>query len=230
MTYLSGGGGGGAGVTWPLTNTGDETFQPNSVTNSVLTLHNNASAVNLLTITGTATTVDPSLAASGSDTNVALALKSQGTGDIYLLPGSASGTVSLGDTQQGSRGTSSIRVLTSAGGTFAVFNAVAGRACLSVTAVASLANGVTLTGAVTTAAPKLAATGPDTNIDLILNSKGTGLVNIGPASAAVAISGAAAPATLAVTTGGATGPATATQNQWLAVKVNGTVNYIPTWV
>ncbi len=302
----------GSAPTFPLTAAGNETFQPGGVANSVLTLANAASAVNLVTLTGTATTVDPTLVvsgdanrglvinpagtgtitvggksdtgipltvagnsatqtgnllsvlqnpggntafafttantmtngitfaakatgvdptitSSGTDTNIALAMQSKGTGDVYLMPGSASGTVSLGDTQQGSRGTNSIRVLAAAGGTFAVFNAVAGRACLSVTAVSSLANGVTITGAVTTAAPTIAATGPDSNIDLTLNAKNTGVVNIGPASAAAAISGSVGPATLATTTGGATGPGTAAQNQWLKIKINGTINYVPAW-
>ncbi len=90
-------------------------------------------------------------------------------------------------------------------------------------------NYITVTPAATTFGPSIAATGGDNDIDLIINSKGLGLVNVGPASASAAISGSVGPATLATTTGGATGPATATQNSWLAIKINGTISYIPVW-
>jgi hypothetical protein len=52
-----------------------------------------------------------------------------------------------------------------------------------------------------------------------------GLVNFNASASAIA---GATPALLG-NTGGGTGPATAAQNQWLAVKIAGTINYIPLW-
>lgn len=49
-------------------------------------------------------------------------------------------------------------------------------------ATASVVNGVTMTAAIATAAPVIAATGTDTNIDLELRSKGTGDVVVADAS------------------------------------------------
>src|SRR6202035_5800851 len=61
-------------VSFPLATAGDQGFQPNSVGNSALDLHNNASAVNGLQITGTATGATPILSAVGTDTNIGLAI------------------------------------------------------------------------------------------------------------------------------------------------------------
>lgn len=44
----------GSGVTWPLTNSGDECLQPDGIANSALCVHNNASAVNGVRVIGTA--------------------------------------------------------------------------------------------------------------------------------------------------------------------------------
>lgn len=52
-----------------------------------------------------------------------------------------------------------------------------------------------------------------------------GLVDIANSAAAIA---GAAPATLG-NTGGATGPGVAGQNQWLAIKIGGVINFIPVW-
>lgn len=64
VTVLQWGSCGSGGVTWPLAHTGTENFQPNSIANNALGLTNNASAVNGLTITGTASGTDPILGSS----------------------------------------------------------------------------------------------------------------------------------------------------------------------
>lgn len=81
---------GGGGVSWPLTNTADEAFEPNAVANAALNLHNPASAVNGLQISGSATTVAVPVAAIGSDTNIPLTINAKGSGTIAI------GSVSTG--------------------------------------------------------------------------------------------------------------------------------------
>lgn len=96
--------------------------------------------------------------------------------------------------------------------------------------VSSSVNYVQITNAITGNAPIIASTGTDTDIDLILNSKGAGLVNIGPASASVAVGGGSTPPLLATAGIGQAGqPTTAAQNSWLEIKINGTASWIPVW-
>jgi hypothetical protein len=98
---------GGGGITWPLSYTSDEAFQPNSISNNSLDLHNNSSAINGIQITGTATTVAPIISAVGGDTNIGITLQAKGTGTL-LLDTSGAGTVNLGLTATGiNLGTSS---------------------------------------------------------------------------------------------------------------------------
>ncbi len=294
----------GSAPTFPLTAAGDETFQPGGVANSVLTLHNNASAVNLVTLTGTATGSDPTLVVSG-DANRGLVINPAGTGtitvgsasvtgipltvagfsstqtadllDIYQNPGgnalfkfatvsagangltftgsTGSGAVTMGVAGTGTnvgltlnqKGTSALLIgatgnpAVTVGNTNASSTATmkcgqaqvialypAGNFGLDVQGVTSGNNGVRVTQAVNGAAPSITVVaGSDSNADLTIGGLGTGVINYGYASSA--ISGSVAPATLAATTGGGTGPATATQNAWLAVKINGTTSYLPFW-
>lgn len=55
----------------------------------------------------------------------------------------------------------------------------------------SAVNEVTVTNAATGVSPSISATGNDTNIDLQLTSKGTGIVNLGASATATATGGAA---------------------------------------
>lgn len=73
-----------SGAVFPMTSTGDETFQPDGVTNNALTLQNAASAVDGVTIQGSATGGAPSIAATGSDTNIPLNLITKGTGALQI--------------------------------------------------------------------------------------------------------------------------------------------------
>jgi hypothetical protein len=149
-----------ATVGFPLTNAGDETFQPNGVASNTLTLHNNASAVNGVTITGTIATAAPIIAASGSDTNLALTINSKGTGNISVYTvGTDTGSVMLGGAQSPT---------------------TVGRAAFTATGVASGVNGITATQAAAGAGVTLAATGSDTNIALTINSKGSGGLTLAP--------------------------------------------------
>ena len=157
-----------------------------------------ASAVNHLGITNAATGTNPLLAARGDDTNVALDISSKGAANLSLWAGAktrelaifsdtasavneltianaATGTkpsivVSGGDTNAGldisSKGTGAINL----------WSGAKARELLVLTDVASAVNQVEVLPAATTAAPEIKANGDDTNVDLQVNAKGTGVV------------------------------------------------------
>lgn len=199
-----------AGVSWPLTNAGDEAFQPNGAAGNMLTLHNNGGAVNGILVTGQGAGQPATIApgGSGSDNTINMVVTSKGAGsniELRMAPGASSSHmfVELGDH-------------------FHVHLDATGIGLNYVTCT-STDNG----GAPSLVASNAFSSGTDANIDLTIGGKGTGVINFGYAT--TAISGTVNPATLAATTGGATGPATAAQNSWLAVKVNGTTSFLPVW-
>ncbi len=226
--------------TGTVTITGGATTSPGTA----LTVAGVNSATSGITITNSGSATGPSLVVAGSATNAGLTIRVKGAGSL-LIGDVGTGSIQIGgDSNVGNitiggntgnnitignpNSTSAVTFQTGTGKLLQLL--IGGSTGLTVTGPASSVNGATFTCSASLSAPSLAATGSDTNIDLILNSKGTGVVNLGPASAAAAISGSVGPATLATTTGGATGPATSTQNAWLKVKINGTVTYLPTWV
>jgi hypothetical protein len=72
--------------------------------------------------------------------------------------------------------------------------------------------------------PEVVADGADTNVNLILKTKGTGVVAISYAQVAV---GGGATATMG--TIGGSGPAAAAMSGWLKVLVNGNSRFVPLW-
>ena len=111
------------------------------------------SAVNGLTLTGAIATAGPTIAAIGSDTNIDLNLVSKGTGNV-VIKAPSTGSVILSDKNDN-------EVLITADGT------------------ASAVNEVTVTNAATGNGPTISATGGDSNIDLNLAGKGSGVVKAG---------------------------------------------------
>lgn len=105
-----------------------------------------ASAVNEITITNAATGNSPKVAASGDDTNIDLTISGKGTGGVKIL-GSAS---QINDTN--------------------------GNELVKFTVTASAVNELTVKNNSTGNAPQLSATGGDTNINLELESKGSGYI------------------------------------------------------
>lgn len=139
-------------VSFPLTSAGNETFQPNGVANNALTITNVASSVNGLTVTGSITGSTPKLQAAGSDTNISLLVTGKAHNDSVVLGGAGGGV---------------------------------GTAALTVSGVAGFGiNGVTITQAVTAAAPSIAATGSDANVSLTVAPQGTGSINFTGGAAA----------------------------------------------
>ena len=156
---------------------------------SILRAVSVASAANGVTVTQSAAASAPAIAASGTDTNIALNLQSKGAQTVYFTTNGAT--------------------------------------AFEIGQVASAANYVNTTPAAAAASPVVQAKGSDTNIDLTLAGKGTGIINVGYAGSATG--GNATPTFGANFTGGGAAPQTAAQNGWLAVKVNGTTSYVPFW-
>ena len=112
------------------------------------------SAVNEITVTNAITNARPTISATGGDTNIDLALSGKGTGAVYV-----NGSIKLA--------TGSERSIADVNGNEIV---------RFPTTVASAVNEITVTNAAANSHPEISATGGDTNIDLKLTAKGTGVV------------------------------------------------------
>ena len=131
-----------------------------------------ASAVNYVQVTGAATGGAVAISAQGSDSNVGLSIKPKGTSPLYLE----------------TAGATDVRIQP---------NSIRS---LSVSSVSSAVNYGVWTNATAGNAPSLAVGGTDTNIDLTLTPKGTGVVRTsgtgirlyGSTSGYVGLKGAAA--------------------------------------
>jgi hypothetical protein len=114
------------------------------------------SAVNEVTVKNAATNNNPSIASTGSDTNIGLTLKGKGTGAVVLGQATSVGVDLAAD--QPIRDSATNELIKFVKTTDAV-------------------NEVTITNAATTTAPIISSTGGDTNIGLTLTPKGSGSVN-----------------------------------------------------
>ena len=183
--------------------TGRHTFYSNSGTQ--LVVGNTASAVNYAQIDGAATGAAPTISAQGSDANIGLVLNSKGTGVVALGGSTAansgfvvapvtsavnwlqgSGNVSLANPFLSSQGTDTnigLGIITK--GTGVIILRTGGGVQAQIISTASAVNYLGLTGAVTTGAPELSAQGSDTNINLKLTPKGTGVLQFGTYTAGV---------------------------------------------
>ncbi len=86
------------------------------------------------------------------------------------------------------------------------------------------ANYLQVSGAAVSSMPFIKALGSDTNLDILLTTKGSGVVSFNYAGTAL---GGGATATLG--TIGGSGPTAAGQNSWIKVKVGTTAVWIPAW-
>jgi hypothetical protein len=133
--------------------TGGISLQTNNGAQTQFIAAHTASAVNYVQVTGAATTGTPVVQAQGSDTNVSLAIRAKGAGNLFFQPNSLNQ--------------------------------------FAVTQTASAVNYLQATGSAAGSAPAFSVAGSDTNIDLALTSKGTGVIQFGThtANADTAISG-----------------------------------------
>jgi hypothetical protein len=162
--------------------TGAVNFFTGSTGNIQVRVAHTASAVNSVQITGAATTGVPSIVASGSDANVALSIRGQGTGYLNLMNNQAN-YFQVYSAAAGSSPTmyvwgSDTNVnynIASKGSGSVVLRTNDGSSTQAIIAhTASAVNYVQITGAATGAAPVMSAQGSDTNIPLVIQPKGTG--------------------------------------------------------
>ena len=168
------------------------------------TITHTASAVNYLEVTGAATGSEPSLIAAGSDVNIDLLFKTKGTGSINAYTNSsvlqfqiAHTASSVNYLQVAGNATGNGPFMSAAGsdtninmflitkGTGShVFSSGGGQQFI-ITNTASAVNNLFVTGSATGSPLTLAASGSDTNIDIKLTPKGTGVVQYGTYTAGV---------------------------------------------
>lgn len=175
--------------------------------NEIVTLQGVASAVNELSIKNAATGGNPELSATGGDGTIHI---------NYLVKGGAQHIFSAGDAN-----TVLLKLNAAISGKILDVNS---NESLILTPTASAVNEFTIVNAATGGAPDLQATGGDTNIDVKITPKGTGIVNL--VYAAVALGGGG---TATLGTIGGSGPTATAQNAWLQVKINGTNSWLAFW-
>jgi hypothetical protein len=162
--------------------TGNFQFSTNNGAQEQVRITHTASAVNFVQVTGAATTAVPSIIAAGSDANVALSIRGQGTGYLNLMNNQAN-YFQVYSAAAGSHPTmyawgSDTNVnynIASKGAGSVVLRTNDGSNTQAIIAhTANAVNYVQLTGGATGVAPTISAQGADTNISLQLNAKGTG--------------------------------------------------------
>ena len=162
--------------------------------NQSLQINNVASAVNYAQVIGAATGGNPTFSAQGTDANIGLTFATKGTYGILFtngsnnqfeiastasavnrlfVTGSATGIpISIG--VNGADANVPVRYYTKGTGSHRFFT---NNQQVEITDTASAVNYLQLTGAATGAAPTISAAGSDTNINLKLTPKGTGVVS-----------------------------------------------------
>ena len=174
--------------------------------NQSLQVNNVASAVNYAQIVGAVAGGSPTLSAQGTDTNIGLYVAPKGTAFLGL-GGSTSGTAPLhvfanpsnvnyveynGGTSGGAPAivtggadaNIALSFSTKGSSGFSFYTNGYGSQAVAFSHTASAVNYLNLTGAATGAAPTISAQGSDTNIGLVLNGKGTGVVALGGSTVA----------------------------------------------
>lgn len=149
------------GLTLSSKGTGDVRIYAGDAAREILICVNTASAVNEVTVTPSATGVNPSLGATGDDTNIGLILLGKGTGAIVVNNGTDPVQISM---------------LGAAAGFNNEITDLNGNEMLQLQGVTSAVNEVSIRNAATTAPPIIEATGGDANISLRLTAKGTGVI------------------------------------------------------
>ncbi len=131
--------------------------------NEVIILAGVASAVNEITVSNAATGNAPSMAATGDDTDIDVDVAGKGTGAVNLGQATSTGVKLVADQP----------ILDSSDNEL-----------IEVAKTASAVNHVKITNAATNNDPQIEAAGADTNMDLLVEGKGTGGVQIAAATKA----------------------------------------------
>ena len=159
-------------------------------------VNNVASAVNRMTVVGSATGTAPTLSVAGNDTNIDLNLTTKGTGSVKLNTGGGeqlrvtdTATANIYVAVSGGVGGTSRATIATAGNTTATSFQMANHTAapvifltnntaeqLRIAHTASAVNYVQVTGGVTAGPAVVAAAGSDANVTLAFQPKGTGVV------------------------------------------------------
>jgi hypothetical protein len=170
--------------------------------NQSLQVNNVASAVNYAQIVGAVTGGTPTISAQGTDANIDLTYNGKGTGNHYFQVGGATNFRIAGGASivnypmvygsatgfspaflvQGSDTNINLQFSSKGTGQCVFYTGSNLQTVFSNTA--SSVNWLNFTGAATGAAPTISAQGSDANINLVLNSKGTGVVALGGSTVA----------------------------------------------
>jgi hypothetical protein len=139
---------------------------------------NVASAVNRMTLIGSAAGSSPTISVVGTDTNIDLALTPKGTGGIVGNINSGTFAITRDSINNAIKFTATNAAnlhLQSTGGGSILFNTADSLLTQArISSTASAVNYVNITGAATTATPRISAQGSDANISIGLQGKGTG--------------------------------------------------------
>jgi hypothetical protein len=151
--------------------------------NELLKLTATASAVNELTLANAATAGNPTLTASGGDANISINLVPKGAGTVMIGGVAMPAPVNIVDLTTAQTLTNKTLTAPKVGTGISDTN---GNELLLFTATASAVNELTYANAATGNAPSFSASGNDTNIDINLAPKGTGVVKAGGVAVATA--------------------------------------------
>lgn len=185
-------------------NSGIIEFTDNTDTDLQVQILSTANAVNNLTLTGSATGNDATIAVVGTDTNINIKLVPKGTGEIVFGDTATNTSLTAGDNASGSGFNLTISAGNSTGGGGDGGDVIIvpgtkegagidGKVCITDQAEENIAcflgttgndvNYFEFTSAITTANPKMAVVGTDTNIDITIEPKGSGQVILGSTAA-----------------------------------------------
>ena len=133
--------------------------------NEVLVFGSIGAAVNEVTISNAVTATAPTISSTGTDVDVDLNINTQGNGNINIDPG-AGGVTNIGNLNLVSPDISTS------------IDDINDLELFTLIPTASAVNELSVTNAATGAGPVLSTSGDDPNVDLNLQTKGTGTVNV----------------------------------------------------
>ena len=139
--------------------------------NEALVLGATATAVNEIQVSNAATTTNPTIEATGGDTNIGIAFLAKGTGAFTLNNGTDPVILQFLGAQAGYNNE---------------IQDVNGNEILALNGVASAVNELGIVNAITTANPAIIAQGGDANIGITITPKAAGQFNVAPGSAGTA--------------------------------------------
>jgi hypothetical protein len=187
--------------------TGSISLNTNGGAQQQLNVAHTASAVNFVQVTGAATGGQPQISAQGSDANVILNIASKNNSPILFSTNGveqfragqtasavntlvfSGGTSGLGPTVSSRGADTNVALNLSTKGTGATlfYSNNSANIQFSISGSAAAVNNLQVAGSIAGAAPVMSAQGSDTNIDLALTPKGTGLVRFGTYTASMAL-------------------------------------------